>query len=215
MKIFTPFYLFLRWIPGGLGLLLRQILYPYMLGACGRKVLFGRFVNIENPRKIHLRDNVIINDNVTLSASGFTQLGPAIIIEDKVFIGTGSRLHATDGRIILQSGSSIGSFCTFKTKGTITIGDHVLVAAFCRIGHGPATYKNMYQDKSIAKQPEYDITIEPGCWLGVRSIILPGVSVGTGSIVGAHAVVQTSLLPYVICAGTPAIVLRNRYKFRP
>jgi len=210
----TIFYPFLRWLPGGLGLLLRQKLYPYMLGTCGRKVLFGRFVNIENPRKIHLGNNVVINDNVTLSATGFTGQGPAITLKDKVFVGAGSHLHATAGKIIIQAGSSIGSFCIFKTKGTITIGENVLFAAFCRIGYCPAEYKTMFQHKSIAKQPEYDITIEPGCWLGVRSIILPSVFVGTGSIVGAHAVVQTSLLPYVISIGTPAIVLRNRYEFR-
>ena len=210
----TIFYPFLRWLPGGLGLLLRQKLYPYILGTCGRKVLFGRFVNIENPRKIHLGDNVIINDNVTLSATGFTEKGPAITIKDKIFIGTGSQLHATEGKIIIQSGSSIGSFCIFKTKGTITIGENVLFAAFCKIGYCPERYKTMFQDKWILKQPECDITIEPGCWLGVRSIILPGVTVGKGSIVGAHAVVQTSLPADVISIGTPAVVLRSRYKLK-
>lgn len=216
MKMFTIlFFPFLRWLPGGLGLLLRQKLYPYMLGACGRKVLFGRFVNIENPRQIHLGNNVIINDNVTLSASSFTEQGPAITLGDKVFISSGSRLHATDGKIILQSGSSVGSFCIFNTKGTITVGEHVLFAAFCKIGFYPAKYKTLFQDKRVTGQPENDIIIESGCWLGVRSIILPGVSVGTGSIVGAHTVVQKSLHSNVVAVGTPAEVMRNRFELMP
>ena len=144
MKMFiSTLYNFLRWCPGGIGLLLRQKLYPYVLGKCGRKVLFGLFVNIENPKKIHLGDNVVINDNVTLDAGDFSEQEPAITLADKVFLGAGSCLCAKDGRIIIHSGSSIGSFCILKTKSTITVGRDVLLAAFCRIGHYPTCYKSL------------------------------------------------------------------------
>lgn len=211
MNIYTIFYPFLRWCPGGIGLLLRQKLYPFMLGACGRKVLFGRFVNIMNPKKIHLGDNVVINDNVTLDASGCPELESLITLGNAVFIGAGSCLHAKDGNISIQSCSSIGSFCMFKTKGTILIGEHVLLAAFCKIGHCSEKHKSMLQYKCTPWQPKSDITIESGCWLGVRSIILPGVIVGAGTIVGAHAVVQKSLPSDVIAIGMPAVAMRNRF----
>lgn len=214
MKMCTIFYLFLRWCPGGFGIFLRQKFYPYFLGKCGRKVLFGRFVNIENPGKIYLGDHVVINDKVTLDAGGFYEQGPAIMLGDKVFVGAGSLLHTEDGngKIVLQSGSSIGSFCVLKAKGNITVGEHVLLAAFCTIGCSSAKFKFLLQDKVLAGSLENDIEIGSGCWLGVRSTILPGALVGEGSIVGAHAVVRNVLPCYVVAVGAPAKVIRNRLK---
>lgn len=210
IKMCSTFYFFLRWCPGGLGLLLRQKLYPFILGSCGRKVLFGRFVNIENPKKIHLGDYVVINDNVTLDAGGCHEQGPAVMLGDKVFIGAGSRLHAEAGKIFLQSGSSIGSFCVFETKCNITVGAHVLLAAYCTIGYCPTEFNFLLQEKKSAGDHENDIKIGSGCWLGVRSIILPGIIIGEGSIVGAHAVVHNTLPSYVVAVGVPAEIMRNR-----
>ncbi|MEN8233090.1 MAG: acyltransferase [Thermodesulfobacteriota bacterium] len=208
------FYRFLRWCPGGLGIFLRQKFYPYLLGTCGKKVLFGRFVNIENPEKIHLGDHVVINDKVTLDAGCFHEQGAAIMLGDKVFIGAGSLLHTEvgNGRIVLRSGCSIGSFCVVKAKGDITIGEDVLLAAYCKIGNCSAECKGLLQDKVVAVNTDNDIEIESGCWLGVRSTVMPGVIVGEGSIVGAHAVVRHVLPRYVVAVGVPAKVIRNRLK---
>lgn len=211
MTMFTPLYSFLRWCPGGLGLFLRQRFYPLILGACGRKILFGRFVNIKNPEKIHFADNVIINDNVTLDASGFSEKGPAIILGEKVFIGSGSSLHARNGKITILPDSSVGSFCSFKANGAITIGEHVLLAAFCQIGYCPGQYKDISQSKYASTKLNNEITIEPGCWLGVRCSILPGVSIGAGSIIGAHSIVQNSIDSNVIAVGIPAKIMRYRF----
>lgn len=214
MKMCTMLYIFLRWCPGGFGIFLRQKLYPYFLGKCGKKVLFGRFVNIENPGKINIGDYVVINDKVTLDANGFYGQGPAIMLGDKAFVGVGSllRTDGDDGKIVLQSGSSIGSFCVLGAKGNITIGEHVLLAAYCTIGCCSAECKFLLQDKVEAGSPENDIEIGSGCWLGVRSSVLPGALVGEGSIVGAHAIVRSLLPCYVVAVGSPAKVIRNRLK---
>lgn len=210
--MYTIFYLFLRWCPGGFGIFLRQKFYPHLLGRCGKKVLIGRFVNLENPGKIRLGDHVVINDNVTLDAGDFHEQGEAIMLGDKVFVGAGSLLHTEvgNGRIVLQSGSSIGSFCVVEAKGNITVGEHVLLAAYCTIGCCSAEGKFLLQDKVVAESPENDIEIGPGCWLGVRTTLLPGALVGEGSIVGAHAVVRDVLPRYVVAVGAPAKVIRNR-----
>lgn len=209
--MYPTIYSFLRWCPGGLGILLRQKCYPYILGECGRKILIGRFVNLKNAKRIHLKGNIVIGDNVTLDADGFSEQGAAITLEDHAFIGAGSSLQAKEGKIILKAGSSIGSFCTLKTHSTVTIGNHTLLAAYCKIGYYPKGLPDKLKEETVTERLDKKTTIASGCWLGVRSIILPGVSIGSGSIVGAHTVVQHSIPPEVIAVGAPAKVIRTRF----
>jgi acetyltransferase-like isoleucine patch superfamily enzyme len=51
--------------------------------------------------------------------------------------------------------------------------------------------------------------IGPRCFIGANSMILPGVTVGEGSIVGAGAVVTADVPPHSIVAGNPARVIRE------
>jgi len=51
--------------------------------------------------------------------------------------------------------------------------------------------------------------IGKNCFVGARSIILPGVLVGDGSIIGAGSVVVRDVPPHCIVAGNPAKVLRE------
>ncbi len=53
------------------------------------------------------------------------------------------------------------------------------------------------------------IVIEDNVWIGERSMILKGVTIGTGSIVAAHAVVTKDVPPYTIVAGNPARVVKE------
>ncbi len=57
--------------------------------------------------------------------------------------------------------------------------------------------------------------IGKNCFIGARSIILPGISVGDGSIVGAGAVVTRDVPAYTIVAGNPAKVIRTDIKTGP
>ena len=47
------------WVPGALGLGLRKILYPTLLGSCGRGVVFGQGVTLRHPHKIHIGDGTL------------------------------------------------------------------------------------------------------------------------------------------------------------
>lgn len=53
------------------------------------------------------------------------------------------------------------------------------------------------------------VTIKKGAWVCARSIILPGVTIGEYSIVGAGSVVTSSIPPSVFAAGAPAKVIRK------
>ena len=53
------------------------------------------------------------------------------------------------------------------------------------------------------------VTIGAGCWLGARSVILPGVTVGDGCVVAAGAVVREDCEPHGLYAGVPARRVRD------
>ncbi len=57
-----------------------------------------------------------------------------------------------------------------------------------------------------------DITIGNDVWLGFRSTVVSGVTIGDGCIVAAGSLVTKDLPPYTICAGVPARPLRARFE---
>src|SRR2546430_8166859 len=88
------------WVPGALGLLLRRIAYPWVLGAVGRNVVFGQGVVIRHPAKIRIGDDVTLDDLVVLDAKGTSNRG--ITIGNGVFVGRSTILSCKNGDIVLE-----------------------------------------------------------------------------------------------------------------
>lgn len=57
---------------------------------------------------------------------------------------------------------------------------------------------------------EKPVVIEDDVWIGLRVTILPGVTIGKGSVIGASAVVTKSVPPYSVVAGNPAKIVKTR-----
>jgi acetyltransferase-like isoleucine patch superfamily enzyme len=196
---------FARWCPGALGLWLRQRLFPPYFKACGRKVLFGRFVEFVSPERICLGNRVVLNNGVVLDA-GRALANPAIILEDNVFIGTGTILRAAgQGTVTIRSGANFSSLCRVRASAPLEVGRNCLVAAYCELGDSTPAEALADHDKN-----KLGTNVEEGCWLGVRMRLLSGVTVGHDTIVGAHAVVAADLPPLVVAVGSPAAVIRKR-----
>jgi len=60
-----------------------------------------------------------------------------------------------------------------------------------------------------SNEPARPIQIGANVWIGFDACVLPGVTIGEGSIVGARSVVTTDVDPYTIVAGNPARVIRR------
>jgi phosphonate metabolism protein (transferase hexapeptide repeat family) len=54
------------------------------------------------------------------------------------------------------------------------------------------------------------VILGPDVWIGHAAIVMPGVSVGTGAVIGAGSVVTKNVADYTIVAGNPARVIRRR-----
>ena len=60
-----------------------------------------------------------------------------------------------------------------------------------------------------ADVPARPVHIGPNVWIGFDSCVLPGVTIGEGSVVGARSVVAEDVPPYAVVAGNPARVIRR------
>ena len=54
-----------------------------------------------------------------------------------------------------------------------------------------------------------DIHLKKGCCIGMRSIIMPGVTIGEGAIIGAGSVVTRDIPAYTVATGSPAVVVKE------
>jgi acetyltransferase-like isoleucine patch superfamily enzyme len=196
------------WVPGALGLVLRRLLYPRLLGACGRNVTFGVNVTLRHPRKIRIADDVGVDDGCVLDATGAANDG--IRIGRRVFLGRNTILACKEGDIVLEDGVNISYQCAVFSASSVRIGADTLLAAYCYVVGGGHEFDRT--DVPVIRQgrPSKGIDIGRGAWLGAGAVVLDGVSVGHDAVVGAHAVVTQDVPPFAVAAGSPARVIRDR-----
>ena len=194
--------------PGALGLALRKLLYPMLLGSCGRNVVFGQNVVLRHPHKIRIGSNVVIDDNCLLDAKGETNGG--IRIGNGVFLGRNSILSCKNGDIELADGANVGFNCEIFSASRVTIGPRTLLAAYASVIGGD----HDFSDPSVAvlDQPRVSagVRIGEGVWIGAGAKILDGVTIGPRAVVGAAAVVREDLPDGSIAVGIPARVVGSR-----
>jgi len=94
--------------------------------------------------------------------------------------------------------SAINRDCSLDLRGGLTIGANVSLSAEVAI----LTSAGMAN--SIRGSESRPVVIEDNAWIGVRAIIMPGVTVGHGAAVGAGAVVMRDVPPSAIVFGSPA-----------
>jgi acetyltransferase-like isoleucine patch superfamily enzyme len=195
-------------VPGALGLALRKALFPSLLGACGRNVVFGQNVVLRHPHKIRIGDNVVIDDNCLLDAKGDENAG--ITIGSGVFVGRNSILSCKNGDIELAEGANVGFNCEIFSASRVTIGRDTLLAAYCYVIGGDHDFSDPAAAVLAQGRKSSGVTIGAGAWLGAGAKILDGVAVGDRAIVGAGAVVREAVPDGAIAVGVPARVVGQR-----
>jgi acetyltransferase-like isoleucine patch superfamily enzyme len=196
---------FTQWMPGALGLLLRKTAYPWLLGSCGRNVVFGRDVVLRHPHKIHIGDNVVIDDHCLIDAKGDSNQG--IRIGNGVFIGRNSILSCKNGDITLADGVNIGFNCEVFSAGQVTVGANTLLAAYAYLIGGDHDFSDPGVAVNAQPRKAAGIQVGEGVWLGAGAKVLDGVTIGDRAIVGAGAVVLNDVPAGARAVGVPARVL--------
>jgi acetyltransferase-like isoleucine patch superfamily enzyme len=194
--------------PGALGLALRKALYPSLLGSCGRNVVFGQNVVLRHPHKIHVGDDVVIDDNCLIDAKGESNAG--IRIGSGVFIGRNSILSCKNGDIELANGANVGFNCEIFSASRVRIGANVLMAAYSYVIGGDHDFSDPSRPVLEQTRRSAGVSIGDGAWIGAGAKILDGVSVGEGAIIGAAAVVRDDVEPRAVAVGIPARIVSTR-----
>lgn len=200
-------------IPGALGLALRKLLYPWLLGACGRNVVFGLNVVLRHPHKIHIGSNVVIDDNCLLDAKGSTNRG--ITIADGVFIGRNTILSCKNGDIEIQAAANIGFNCEVFSASRVVIGASTLLAAYCYVIGGDHDFSDPSRAVLEQSRKSAGVAIGDGVWMGAGAKVLDGVSIGPRAVIGAGAVVRTAVPEGAIAVGVPARIVGAREATAP
>ncbi len=147
---------------------------------------------------IRVSKNVKIQGN-GLTIGAFSVLGlPVFEALDPVFIGAFGRVE-------------IGQFC-FINYGTRLLSQHQIVLKD-RVFIGPQCHiwdSNIHNTyfRSVRATPK-PVVLENDTWIGSRTIILPGVTIGEGAIVAAGSIVTKNVSPYTIVAGNPAKIIKS------
>lgn len=206
--LFELVQLLVSGIPGALGYALRGVIYPFFLGACGRKVLFGRHLTLRHPSKIRLGDNVVLDDRSTLDAKGETNCG--IELGRGVFVGRNTTIYCKNGDIRICDNASLSANCIVFSSNDLEIGCGTMIGSFSYLlSGGEYDYASAVPYcRQSGMETKGPLRVGDDCWLGAHVTVLDAASIGDGSVVAAGAVVVSPLPPHVLAMGVPAKIAK-------
>ena len=176
--------------------------FVYMLFCLIRTRLFypgARIIRF--PFDIRNRKNIIIGE-------GFTT-GRCCRLE------VCGKHSATEKCLTIGTQVQINDFVHIAACQKVNIGNHVLIASkvfITDINHGDFGDGKEYNLSIPPVEQELSsaaVCIEDGVWIGESACILPGVTIGKYSVIGALATVTKSIPPYSIAVGNPARVIKR------
>lgn len=141
----------------------------------------------------------------------FGSMGSNVSVGHSFLCDYGCNIH-------LGNNVSVNMNCSFIDCNRITIGNNVLIASNVQIytATHPVELDERLTPEWTPDSHEYfcrtyalPVTIEDGCWIGGGAILLPGVTIGHGSVIGAGSVVTKNIPPDCVAAGNPCKVIRT------
>lgn len=169
-----------------------------------------RNVKIDLPRRIINPDRIFLGDQVWLGPGAFINAitrypsasmqhpdrsGPTQEFEPKIIIGN---------RVVSNANLQVAA------HAEIVIEDDVILATNVHMTDGFHGYE--HANEPYKYQPIFriaPIVIKRGCWIGQNAVIMPGVTIGELSIIGANSVVTESIPARCIAVGSPARVIKK------
>ena len=155
-------------------------------------------------RSIYLKGNFGILIRYALIKTIAKKCGDNVAIFQGVYI-----LHPEN--LVIGSNVSIHEMSYIDSmNATISIGNDVSIAHGVTIlssSHNYADKNTNIKDQGLTFS---DTTIQDNVWIGAKATILSGITVESGSIIGAGAVVTKDVLKDTVVAGVPAKIIKKR-----
>lgn len=132
-----------------------------------------------------------------------------LIFGNKVTVYSGCRFRSRSGELLVGDDVSFGPNCVvYEWRAGGRIGASSMLAAgviLSGVNHGMDPEAGPYRD-----QPAQALPVDIGCnvWIGMNSTVMPGVSIGDNSVIGAGSVVTRPIPSGVIAYGNPCRVVR-------
>lgn len=127
-------------------------------------------------------------------------VGEGCWIEPPLYVNWGRRITLGD-HVYANTG------LTVIDDTFVTIGSHVMLGP--RVTISAASHPVDPELRRQAYQYDLPVVLEENVWVGAGATILPGVTIGKNSVIGAGSVVDRDIPPDVVAAGVPCRVLRE------
>ncbi|HWA70575.1 MAG TPA: CatB-related O-acetyltransferase [Rhizomicrobium sp.] len=168
-----------------------------------------------------------------LGLDGRVRLGPGAKlsagtrIEAPIFIAQGARIlrgvtmgrYAYVGRNTIAACAEIGRYVSiahdsqinyFRAHPTAWLSTHPFQFEDTNFAFWPG-YAAFQKKPFDADASQKTVTIGPDAWIGAGAYVFGGLTIGTGAIVGARAMVRQDIPPYAVAVGMPAVVKSRRF----
>ena len=149
------------------------------------------------------------------AVGGGSRVDGRAVIENlgRIELGAGSVLRGIPTAVELATGPNgvlrigrhaiINSGASICAHGSITIGDRALIGPGVMIND--TSFHDLYE-RHVMPDP-LAVVIEDDVWIGAKASVFPGVRIGRGAVISAHALVQRDVEAFTVVSGVPAVVV--------
>jgi len=125
--------------------------------------------------------------------------GKNFVIEPPFYCDYGYNIEIGDNFFVNMN-------CVILDEAKVSFGDNVFIAPNC--GFYTAGHPLDVERRNKGLEYAYPISVGNNVWIGAQVCVLPGVTIGDGTVIAAGSVVTKSIPPGVVAAGNPCKVIR-------
>ncbi len=152
----------------------------------------------------------IKNMDYSIQCDGLIDVSGSVSVGKNSRIGRDSQFQANmNGAVEIGENVRINRGCTVVSYSSVKIGNHSLIGEYVSIrdaNHGTSLSDNIKSQQHTTKP----VVIGSDVWIGRGSCILPGVTIGSGSVIGANSVVTKNIPSNSVVAGVPGKIIKKR-----
>jgi len=158
-----------------------RTMFPGLRVGRGVRLAANVYINIVEGARADIGDNVYLDRRVDISVEGYFSIGA------NSYVGVGTVITAAE---------------------RIEIGEDALIAEHVTIRDQDHRFADVDTPYRLQGRETAPIIVGRNVWIGAKATLLRGISIGNNCIIGANAVVKSSLGEGSIAAGVPAKVVR-------